>query len=145
MNSERLTKMLKRHEGVRSHAYKCSAGFITCGAGRNLDPAGGIGLSDSEIDMLLANDIARVDQELKDRFGWYSKLDSVRRDAMIDIAFNLGLTKLLGFKKALAAMETGDYYWASIEFNASRWAEQVGDRAEELCDMIETGEYRVIA
>jgi hypothetical protein len=39
-------------------------------------------------------------------------------------------------------METGDYYLASIEFNASRWAEQVGDRAEELCDMIETGEYR---
>jgi lysozyme len=64
---------------------------------------------------------------------------------MIDIAFNLGITKLLGFKKALAAMEGGDYYWASTEFNASRWAEQVGYRAEELCDMIETGEYRVIA
>lgn len=134
--------MLKRHEGVRTHAYKCSAGYITVGAGRNLDPVGGIGLSEAEIDLLLANDIARVDQELRDRFGWYSKLDSVRRDAMIDIAFNLGLTKLLGFKNALAAMESGDYFFASIEFNASRWAEQVGDRAEELCDMIETGEYR---
>ena len=64
---------------------------------------------------------------------------------MIDIAFNLGITKLLGFKKALAAMESGDYYWASTEFNASRWAEQVGYRSDELCDMIETGEYRVIA
>ena len=42
-------------------------------------------------------------------------------------------------------MESGDYYWASTEFNASRWAEQVGYRSDELCDMIETGEYRVIA
>ena len=145
MNSERLTKMLKRHEGVRSHAYKCSAGFITVGAGRNLDPDGGIGLSDSEIDMLLANDIARVDQELRDRFGWYSELDSVRRDAMIDIAFNLGITKLLRFEKALSAMESQDYFLASEEFNDSRWSDQVGARADELCDMIETGEYRATA
>ena len=143
--SERLIKMLKRHEGVKSHAYKCSAGKVTVGVGRNIDEDGGIGLTDSEIDMLLENDIKRVEQELKDRFSWYRNLDSVRREAMIDIAFNLGITKLLGFKKALAAMESGDYYWASTEFNASRWAEQVGDRSEELCDMIETGEYRVIA
>tara|TARA_X000000950_G_C13615080_1_gene536974 strand:+ start:231 stop:668 length:438 start_codon:yes stop_codon:yes gene_type:complete len=142
MNSERLTKMLKRHEGVKSHAYKCSAGFITVGVGRNLDENGGIGLSDSEIDMLLANDIARVDQELKDRFVWYSELDSVRRDAMIDIAFNLGITKLLRFEKALSAMESQDYFLASEEFNDSRWSDQVGERADELCDMIETGEYR---
>ena len=143
--SERLIKMLKRHEGVKSHAYKCSAGKVTVGVGRNIDESGGIGLSDSEIDMLLANDIKRVEQELTDRFTWYGKLDSVRREAMIDIAFNLGLTKLLGFKKALAAMESGDYFWASTEFNASRWAEQVGYRADELCDMIETGEYRVFS
>ena len=143
--SERLIKMLKRHEGVRSHAYRCSSNKITVGCGRNIDENGGIGLTDSEIDMLLANDIKRVEQELTDRFSWYRNLDSVRREAMIDIAFNLGITKLLGFKKALAAMESGDYYWASTEFNASRWAEQVGYRAEELCDMIETGEYRVIA
>ena len=143
--SERLIKMLKRHEGVKSHAYKCSAGKVTVGVGRNIDENGGIGLTDSEIDMLLANDIKRVEQELKDRFSWYRNLDSVRREAMIDIAFNLGITKLLGFKKALAAMESGDYYWASTEFNASRWAEQVGYRSDELCDMIETGEYRVIA
>ena len=143
--SERLIKMLKRHEGVKSHAYKCSAGKVTVGVGRNIDENGGIGLTDSEIDMLLANDIKRVEQELKDRFSWFRNLDSVRREAMIDIAFNLGITKLLGFKKALAAMESGDYYWASTEFNASRWAEQVGYRSDELCDMIETGEYRVIS
>ena len=54
--SERLIKMLKRHEGVKSHAYKCSAGKVTVGVGRNIDENGGIGLTDSEIDMLLAND-----------------------------------------------------------------------------------------
>jgi lysozyme len=41
---EKLLDMLKRHEGVETHAYECSAGKITVGVGRNIDQAGGIGL-----------------------------------------------------------------------------------------------------
>ena len=53
--SERLIKMLKRHEGVKSHAYKCSAGKVTVGVGRNIDENGGIGLTDSEIRVAIQN------------------------------------------------------------------------------------------
>ena len=61
---EKLIEMLKVHEGVETHAYKCSASKITVGVGRNVDPEGGIGLSDDEIDYLLQNDIDRVVSEL---------------------------------------------------------------------------------
>ena len=60
-----LISMLKRHEGVRSKVYMCSAGYETIAVGRNISESG-LGLSDDEIDYLLANDIKRVREELTD-------------------------------------------------------------------------------
>jgi len=61
---------------------------------------------------------------------------------MVDISFNLGQTRLRGFKNALAAMGERDWEEASEQFMDSRWAEQVGNRANELAEMIRTGEYQ---
>jgi len=138
---ERLIAMLKRHEGVETHAYECSEGKITVGVGRNIDQGGGMGLSDDEIDYLLQNDIERCIVELSSEYPWFSGLDEVRKDAIVDISFNLGQTRLRLFKRALAAMETGNYKEAATEFLDSRWAKQVGSRALELTDMISSGEY----
>jgi GH24 family phage-related lysozyme (muramidase) len=99
-----------------------------------------LGLSDGEISFLLDNDIKRVEEELKHAFKWFSALSGARRDAMIGIAYNLGLTALRRFVKALDAMSEKDYSLASREFMDSRWSEQVGNRAVELCAMIKTGE-----
>jgi len=133
--------MLKRHEGVKSYAYKCSQNKITVGVGRNIDQEGGIGLSDDEIDYLLQNDIERVIKELASEYPWFNSLDEVRKDAMIDISFNLGQTRLRLFKRALAEMESGDYKKAAAEFLDSKWATQTGKRASELADMISAGDY----
>jgi lysozyme len=138
----KLIEMLKRHEGVETHAYTDTVGKITLGVGRNIDPNGGIGLSEGEIDFLLYNDIDRVEEELYDNFKWFRTLGDVRSEAMIDICFNLGLPRLKKFKKALAAMEAEDYKLASLEWLDSVWADQVGQRAIELSLMIETGEYQ---
>lgn len=138
---KKLIEMLKRHEGVETHAYECSAGKVTVGVGRNIDQRGGMGLSPDEIDYLLENDIERVIKELAKEYPWFSDLDDVRKDAMIDIGFNLGATRLRGFKRALSAMERGDYKVAATEFLDSKWAKQVGGRALEITDLIKTGEY----
>lgn len=143
-NMSRLTKMLMRHEGTETHAYPCSEGKLTIGVGRNIDPDGGLGISPWEIEFLLQNDINRVEEELYDHFPeWLEDegLDYVRLDAIIDICFNLGLTRFLGFEKALAAMQNRDYDTAAYEFLNSRWADQVGNRAIELAEMIRSGEY----
>ena len=138
---EKLLAMLKRHEGVETHAYECSEGKVTVGVGRNIDKEGGIGLSDDEVDYLLQNDVERVIKELAAEYPWFTDLDDVRRDAMVDISFNLGATRLRLFKRALAAMEEGEYKVAATEFLDSKWAKQVGSRALELTDMISSGEY----
>jgi lysozyme len=143
---QNLIEMLKRHEGEvvtngRHLIYKCPAGFWTIGIGRNVDVNGGLGLSDAEVDFLLEGDIARVIKELSTEYRWFIDLDEVRKDAMIDISFNLGATKLRKFVLALDAMERADYKTASEEFLNSDWSRTVKGRSIELAAMIETGEY----
>ena len=137
----KLIEMLKVHEGVETYAYKCSENKITIGVGRNVDKAGGLGLSDDEVDYLLQNDINRVILELNSEYDWFSDLDDIRQDAMIDISFNLGQTRLRAFKNALAAMSEGDWDEAADQFMDSRWSEQVGIRAKNLTEMIRSGAY----
>lgn len=135
-----LIEQLKKHEGVETHVYKCTAGYETIGVGRNIAESG-LGLSSDEIDYLLQNDINRCVRELAYAFDWFSSLDGVRQDAMVNLVFNLGMTRLQQFKLALDAMDRGDYARAAAEFLDSRWAKQVGNRAIEVTYMIRTGEY----
>jgi len=141
MRYERVGLMLRRHEGAETHAYRCSERKMTIGVGRNIDKHGGLGLADDEIDYLLQNDIDRVFSELDNEYEWFADLDDTRQDAMVDIAFNLGSTKLRSFKNALTAMEVGDWNMAAEEWLDSRWARQVKGRATELAGMIRTGQY----
>ena len=136
-----LLEMLKRHEGVETHAYKCTAGKITIGVGRNIDPEGGIGLRPKEIEYLLQNDVDRVEQELVNSIPWFEHVEWQRMDALVNICFNLGLPRFLKFKKALAAAEDQNWELCADEFMDSRWATQVGQRALEVTTLIRTGEY----
>jgi lysozyme len=135
----KLSDQLRIHEGVRSHVYLCTAGYETIGVGRNIAESG-IGLSDDEIDYLLENDIKRCKQELIS-LSWFPDLDPVRQDAIVNLCFNLGLTRLMGFQNAMGAMAVGDYEKAADEFLDSRWAKQVGQRSLDVAHMIRTGEY----
>lgn len=135
----KLQRLLVKHEGMRLKPYEdVLTEDITIGVGRNLDS---IGLSEDEVLYLLDNDIQRCDTELLHHFKWYSDLCRTRQDAMINLCFNLGMTRLRTFKKALAAMAKEDYNLAADEFLHSKWADQVGYRALEVSDMIRTGRY----
>ena len=124
-----LTAMLKRHEGVRLTAYTDSVGKLTIGVGRNISD---VGLSRDEVEYLLANDIARCRHEAVTTWEWFISFDSVRADVIVSMLFNLGLTRLLRFKKFLNACASKDWHGASKEMLDSKWAVQVGKRAEEL-------------
>jgi lysozyme len=135
----KLQQALIRHEGMRLKPYEdVLTEDITIGVGRNLDS---LGLSEDEVLYLLNNDIERCDKELLHNFKWYPELCRARQDAMINLCFNLGITRLLKFKKSLAYMAAGDYERAADEFLCSRWAEQVGNRAIEVTDLIRDGHY----
>ena len=132
----RLTEMLIRHEGVRYKPYRCTAGKLTIGVGRNLED---VGISEDEAIFLLKNDIARVGRELEGALSFWSNLSLDRQLVLLDMCFNLGLAGLLGFKRMLAAVESVNYEKAADEMLDSKWARQVGSRSTELAEMMRGG------
>ena len=134
---DKLKDQIRLHEGVEKKVYLDTEGIETIGVGRNLRDRG---LSEDEIDLLLDNDIAICEEELLNNFEWYAELDEVRKRVLIDMAFNLGMPKLKQFAKMLSAVELEDWSEASNQMLDSRWAEQVGNRAGRLAEMMESGE-----
>jgi lysozyme len=137
-----LREQLARDEGYRQFAYEDSEGFWTVGIGRCIDRRKGKGLSLAEAEMLLENDIRDFTADLLVALPWAMTLDAARLGALVNIAFNVGVQGLLGFKKALAAMEKDQYQEARTHFLDSKWARQVGHRASRLADQIGDGEWR---
>lgn len=112
-------------------------GRLTVGIGRNLEDRG---LSDHEIDVLLANDIALVKEDVRRGIPWALALSPVRLGVLHQMCFNLGWPKLKGFVRTLAAIRRGDYAAAAQGMRESLWARQVGARAERLAQMMERGQ-----
>lgn len=139
MSDPILLAELRRDEGVVAHAYQDHLGFWTIGVGRLIDKRKGGRLTDEEIDYLLANDVARFETELDDRLPWWRDLDPVRQRVILNMAFNLGVAGLLGFKNTLAAIKAKRWSAASQGMLASKWAKQVGLRADRLAKMMRTG------
>ena len=133
---DEITETLKRHEGVRQYAYRCPAGYWTIGAGRNIDEKSGRGLSDDEIDYLLQNDINLSIEELVKNFPWFEELPKQVQGVLVNMHFNLGMPTLHKFRNMLDALERREYNRAAEEMLDSNWADQVGDRAIELADIV---------
>ncbi|HSV29414.1 MAG TPA: glycoside hydrolase family protein [Candidatus Omnitrophota bacterium] len=127
---------LRRDEGFRSKPYRCTAGKLTIGYGRNLDD---VGLTEREGAHLLGNDAVTAIQECRARFAWFDGLSPRRKRAVANMAFNMGIDRLLGFKKMLAALAAGDYDRAADEAQDSAWFHQVGVRGSRVVAMIREG------
>ncbi len=136
----KLIEMIKEHEGVVPHAYQDSRGYWTIGVGRLIDKSLDAGLSDAEIDYLLANDIKRCRAEAE-QYPWFNKMNEPRQAVILSMLFNLGKPRFDKFQNMQAALLVGDYTLASHEMLDSRWASQVGRRAIEMSDMMESGEW----
>jgi lysozyme len=136
MDVEKLLKELTRDEGIRLKPYRCTAGKLTIGIGRNLDDKG---ITQAEAELLARNDIASVIAELDRRIPWWKTLDDVRQRVLVNMGFNLGVDGLMAFKNTLAAVQAGRYLDAAQGMMASKWAKQVGHRAERLALMMRDG------
>lgn len=130
MSDDQLVEQLKLHEGTRLRPYRCTAGKLTIGHGRNLEDRG---ISRAEAEYLLRNDIAQARQELE-QIDAYRGLDPVRQAVLIDMAINLGISRLNGFARMWAAIARQDFVRAAAEMLDSRWSHQVGARAWFLAD-----------
>ena len=137
LNERALVRQITLHEGVRLKPYRCTAGKLTIGIGRNIEDRG---ITMAEAELLLCNDLADVRNGLANALPWVATLDDVRQRVLIDMAFNLGIGGLLQFERTLAAVRAGEFKRAAGMMLQSRWASQVGERAQRLARMMETGQ-----
>lgn len=133
-----LEDQLIDHEGLELKPYRCTAEKLTIGVGRNIEDRG---ITEDEARYLLKNDIKIVEDELLERKPEVAGLDSVRQRVLVDMGFNIGLPTLMKFQNMWAAIEEEDWEEASAQMMDSRWAKQVGRRAERLSQAMATGEW----
>jgi len=148
MDPDLFTQMIRHDEGVRNLVYDDATGQTigpgytvkgnpTIGAGRNVGPSGP-GLRDGEIDSMLTNDLNWYEDQAA-TFPWYANLDPVRATVVCSMVFNLGLRSFSQFHDTISCIEKGDWEGAASNMIASRWAQQVGSRAERLSEMMRLG------
>ena len=135
---DRLIRHLIRDEGLRLKPYVDTVGKVTIGIGRNLTDNG---ISEGEAYAFLENDLDKVEEALDRSLPWWRGLDAVRQEVLQNMAFNLGIGGLLGFKNTLAAVRAGLWTNAARGMRASKWARQVGARAGRLASAMETGVF----
>jgi lysozyme len=152
-NLKLLRDELIRDEGMRLKSYRDSVGLWTIGVGHLLGSERRmLRITPAEADALLAADIEEAEKIARalvpEMLYWMygdpggpgssGPSDPVRARALINMAFNLG-PRLAGFKIFLAALRAHEWLAASEAMMLSKWARQVGKRAERLRDMILTG------
>lgn len=136
MNVERLLEDLKRDEGFEARAYRDTAGFLTIGYGRNLDAKP---MREIEAAFCLRCDLLDAIADAVAVVKNFGGLTARRQEALVNMALNLGRAGLATFRLMLQAIDRGDYAEAGRQALDSRWARQVGARAERIAQALIDG------
>ena len=135
MDIEALMADLRRDEGCSLHVYTDTEGYLTIGFGRMIDKRKGGGISMAEAEDLLENDIEKfIDQMDAQMPGWRDFSEDIQL-GLANMAFNMGIAGLMRFERMFAALENGNNILAAEEALNSKWAKQVGPRADRIADL----------
>lgn len=99
----------------------------------------GMTVDQAQADAWLTSDIAKAETGLANALSWFDSLADFRQDVLANMAFNMGVGGVLNFHHMLAAMEVQDWPKAAAEMLDSKWATQVGRRANRLADVMQNG------
>jgi len=132
-----LKESIRRHEGWRDKAYQDSEGIWTVGYGRNLQEL----KIDKQLGEKWLEDDLKTARLAAERLPEYSLLTDERKDVLVEMVYNMGPSRVAGFRMMLAAIRDGDWEEAAIQMLDSKWAKQVGVRARRLAKQMESSEY----
>lgn len=143
MNIDAVLARLRDHEGIALDPYQDTVGVWTIGIGKSLgtENPGPLKITPALAEAICRDDIRSATEDLDEYVPWWKSLDDVRQQILCELAFNMGISHLLGFRKFLFAAETVSPNLAAAELLNSKWAEQVGHRAVVLANAWRTGSF----
>ena len=136
--------IITQEEGYRENAYHCSEGYPTIGIGKRIGPKGAdlslyeFTASKQLASVWLKEEILKVELALS-KLDWFAMVTGDRRDIILSMAYQLGVTGLLKFKNMIKAIECDDWYEAAMQSLDSRWAKQTPKRANRHSKVLLTG------
>ena len=136
-----LIENIKAHEGYRREIYKDSLGKATIGYGflvsalspDELKLNGGKAepMSRETAEKILNLKVARLQKRVFQCLPWLESKSQGVQDTLIEMAYQLGLAGLLGFRHTLGCIEAGDYAQAARNLRASLLYRQTPKRVED--------------
>jgi len=117
---------IKEHEGFENHVYKDSLGFDTLGYGTKMP------ISKKEATVLLRMRLDDIINDLKKRQPIFNQMPEEARSILSNMAYQMGVTGLLKFKKTWEYLQEHEFKKASVEMLDSMWYKQTPERAKEL-------------
>tara|TARA_R100000808_G_scaffold19141_2_gene41672 strand:+ start:2266 stop:2667 length:402 start_codon:yes stop_codon:yes gene_type:complete len=127
-----LIDNIKESEGFRSRVYQCTEGYDTIGYGFAIKD---LVLSEEISTMILVEKLDKINDRLSSHDWFIDSPDDVR-DVLVEMAYQMGVTGLLKFKKTLLYVSNRKYKEASVEMLDSLWAKQTPNRAKKLSDIM---------
>lgn len=143
--------LLKRDEGLRLKAYKCTAGAWTIGYGHNMDAKGMSpdiasisdakrkGITREQAEALLTLDLQDAVADARRLVPSLDAMHETRQAAVISMSYQLGGKTMATFIGTLRALNTGQWREAARGMRQSKWAKQTPARVARLAAMIELG------
>ena len=133
MDMKKIKELIISHEGLKFKPYRCTAGKLTIGVGRNIED---VGISKDEAMFMLNDDIETCIKDMVKLFPGWHQLSKNQQAVLINMRFNLGPNRFRKFKRMITAINDQNYNQAAREMIDSLWyRKQVGNRAVELVDM----------
>jgi lysozyme len=137
-----IIRLLRGDEGEVLHVYNDHLGYATIGVGHLVDKRKGGAISKAASAFILAEDIAEKSADLDRNLPWWRTLNEARQGVLLSMAFQMGITGLLGFKNTLAMVKAGDYDGGAKGMLNSLWARQTPERAKRMSEQMRTGEWK---
>ncbi|QPI14001.1 lysozyme [Serratia phage 4S] len=151
--------MLRIDEGLKLTVYKDTEGFWTVGIGHLLTKDSSKAVAIKELDRLTGRstdgsisvgeaenifklDVSKAENGIKGNSVLapvYESLDSVRKMAMVNMVFQLGVAGVAGFKNSLALLKAKDWDKAAVNLAQSKWYNQTPNRAKRVISVFKTG------
>lgn len=157
-----IFEMLRLDEGLKLDVYKDTEGYWTVGIGHLLTKNPSKDVAIQELDKLVGRktlgkitndeaqrifleDVKKVDQGIQSNSTLkpvFDSLDDVRKDALRNMVFQMGVAGVATFKNSLRLIQTKQWEQAAINLKQSKWFRQTPNRAGRVIEVMRTGTYK---